>query len=185
MNDYSRTEIALNAAKKVENPSPWRLTARRSIGGLRMIGFEPDTEELLIIGNHGSTVIDCSSGAIIARNREQDGYDPRRLQATRPDRDDSNTITMSGLDGGGLIQGTADNWTARTILNGSGTPFYLIEPPGASITFLHSSFDGHSKDSTFHLIESGNHAFRAFGFSWTGNSLVWACSSDIAIWSRI
>ncbi len=174
----------LKKAPISQAPDPWRLVSRIGIGGLTSVGFEPATENLLVISGSGQSLIDCSTGQRLYRNREHDGYGPGLLEARRLDVSEADPIRMAGLEGGGMPTLTSDGWTVQSIPLNWPETFHILQPPQASIFFNAGHFAPHNKDGTFYLLEKGAEETRAFGFSWTGQSLIWACSSDLMIWSR-
>ncbi len=42
-----------------EVPAPWKLLAVFSVGGLRSVGFDRESENLLVVSSQGRGVIDC------------------------------------------------------------------------------------------------------------------------------
>ncbi|MEX3016770.1 hypothetical protein [Gymnodinialimonas hymeniacidonis] len=165
-------------------PDPWREVARLAVGGLTGVGFERENETLLVTSANGQSVIDCTNGERLYRNRDDDGLGHGFLQAQRLDRPQDAPISTSGIEGGGLPCLTTDGWTCRSIPLDWPETFHILEPPGASIYFSKSLFAGSNKDATFFLMAKAADETRAFGFSWTGQTLIWACSSDLFIWSR-
>ena len=176
---------ALKDAKLTREALPWRLVSERAVGGLIAVGFERNNENLLVVSPNGQSVIDCTSGEVVYRNREENGYDIENLQGRRLDNPSSPPFSMSGLDGGKLRAGTSDGWGVQEIAIEWPKTHCFLEPPNASIFFSKtSSYDPFDRDSTFFLLSKDISETRAFGFSWTGKTLIWADSSDLRIWHR-
>ena len=76
-------------------PIPWRLIGEVAVGGLVAVGFASRSERLLIIGNAGQTIVDCTTGVRVFRDRERDGYCAEALSADTLDQLPSQTIRMS------------------------------------------------------------------------------------------
>ena len=47
---------------KIEKPPPWELHTVISVDGLCSVGFDRDTENLLILSHQGRGVVDCFTG---------------------------------------------------------------------------------------------------------------------------
>lgn len=163
---------------------PWRLTVQAAVGGACAVGFDRKSEELLVVSSNGQSVFECTSGERIYRNREGDGYDPMLLEGHRLDEPTASPFAMSGSDGGGLLKVTSDGWTVDTIQLKWPHTFCILQPPGTSIYFLHDKPNAPKKDGTYHLVQSQLGEPVAFGFSWSGKSLVWCDKSDLYVWTR-
>lgn len=175
---------ALESAEPAQDMPPWRLVAHRAIGGLWAVGFERQSEMMLVVSSSGQSVIDGTTGEVLYRNREEDGYNLHRLQASRLDNPKTAPIHMSGLDGGSLRSSTVDGWTVDQLPINWPETYSILQPPGASIYFLKKEWRKVKRDASFYVLQNEATEIRAFGFSWTGKTLVWADSSDLYIWSR-
>ncbi len=148
------------------------------------VGFEEDTDIALIVSSAGQGVVDCNTGELIFRNRDDDGYDERRLLGCRLDASKRAHVPMAGIHGGALKCVTDDGWHAQAITLKWPETCYLLEKPGASIFFSQLKFREAGRDGSFTLLSKDAETNVAFGFSWTGKTLVRATSSDIQIWHR-
>jgi hypothetical protein len=162
----------------------WRLTIQAAVGGASAVGFDRKSEDLLVVSSNGQSVFECTSGERIYRNRASDGYDPMLLEGHRLDEPKASPFAMSGADGGGLLTITSDGWTVDTFHLDWPHTFCILQPPGASIYFLHDKPFAPKKDGTYHLVQSQLGKPIAFGFSWSGKSLVWCDRSDLYVWAR-
>jgi hypothetical protein len=68
LNPLKNKLLSLNIG---EAPSPWKRVATVAIGGLRSLGFDQESENLLILSSQGRGVIDCLTGEKIARDDEE------------------------------------------------------------------------------------------------------------------
>jgi hypothetical protein len=161
-------------------PPPWRHVKTIPVGGLWAVGFEEGRERLLVVSSSGQGLFDCCSGERLTRNSEQDGYDPYLLRALVEGPEKGPAIRMSGLHGGGLPTITRDGWRAETVTLEWPTPTLLLTAPGS---WLYGGNCGKPDDFS-KLAEYSVSELRAFGFSWTGMSLIIATSSDAEIYSR-
>ncbi len=175
---------SLESATQVENFNEWELKNVTAIGGAIAVGFEEKSENLLVVSSAGQSVFNCATGERAYRNREEDGYDEARLEGRRLDLLDAPVIRMSGPDGGGLLRVTSDGWTVNTLPIDWPKLYHIIEPPDASIHSLSPQLKAYGKDATYYLLKADLSEPVAFGFSWTGKSLVWCDRSDLHIWSR-
>lgn len=170
---------ALNDAPIAGPCGPWQVIATRAVGGLTGLGFDRKSEDMLVTSINGQSVMSGESGDILYRNRDDDGLDRSALKGTRLDHPADERFDMAGVFGGGLRTTTDDGWTVERI--GANC---VLQPPGASIHFLAPRWADHRKDTTFHLLDRSGEDVRAFGFSWTGRTLVVATPSTLSIWGR-
>lgn len=174
----------LRAAKNVEETLDWKRSCEIAVGGLIAVGFyesadKPHLDKLIAIGSQGQTIIDCLSGEIVYRNREQDGYDPATLSAYDLSGQGTVPIRMSGIDGGGLKRCTQDGWSVEAIPIEWPIFYYILQYPETSIYSDHVL----GRVSEFELIDY-DYQQTAWGFSNSGNTLLLTSSSDIILWSR-
>lgn len=159
-------------------PSAWRSCTKIAVGGLTEIGFSQRENHLLLtVSSSGRGVFDCLSGEKIARDYEEygDWYDPIKLTCRGIGPLSDEIISIAGMCGGGLpvcnIYGetlvqTAAEWPLETL-------FWC--PPGK-----HALYMGH-QEGCLRLV---NDYFLCTGFSWNGEFIVSATSSDVTIWRR-
>lgn len=159
-------------------PMGWLTTATIAVGELTEIGFSRITNQLLIISSSGRGLIDCESGEKLARDYQEygDWYDPINLTCQGIGQTADEQITISGLSGGGLplvnqygetLELTAENWPLNDL--------YFC-PSGGSI------FIERFQTGCCHIFSS---YIRCYGFSWNGQFIVAATSSDVTIWQRL
>jgi hypothetical protein len=168
----------LRALQQVAPPSPWRRIAIIAVGGLRSVGFDRNSELLLVISSAGRGVIDCRTGEKVARDDDEYYENEQFLEAEGIGPLQGQTVRISGLLGGGLPISTPDAWSVELVsLDWPVKDILLLEP----FSFLYGSLYG--KPAIFYKIGAESE-LRACGFSYTGNSLVIATSSDVAVFSR-
>jgi hypothetical protein len=174
----------LIAAPLRKSCGPWQLIAERAIGGLLAVGFERSSEDLLIISTNGQSVLDCTSGILLSRDNKEKSYDNHQLYGRRLDNPKAPQIDMAGISGGGLKRETPDGWTIDSFPVEWPKSYLVLQPPGASIYMNAPKFLEYKKDGTFCLLWKGVESGVAFGFSWTGKTLVLATTSEIYVWAR-
>lgn len=181
---FDNLKRALSVATIVSSPGLWKQTVHLGVGGLFAVGFDTKTENLVVVSMNGQSVIDCSTGQLIYRNREQDGFNNKWLNATRLDSPNCSPINMAGLYGGGLKASTSDGWSVKSFPIEWPETYYILEPPDSSIYYADEKWRGHSKNCSFFLLGKDRGESCAFGFSWSGKFLVLASTSDLFVWSR-
>lgn len=162
------------------NPAPegWQQTGFFAVGGLTEVGFSNNAELLLVISLSGRAVIDCSTGARIARDEERDGdwYLPHVLHCMGVGPLADEAVQIAGLHGDGL-----------PMLTPSGESLTVVSPdwPRSNVIFCPAHkmplLDGHQTGCCF---VGQRDEIRAAGFSWTGNSFVIATSSDVNVFTK-
>ena len=164
---------------KVESlPAPWALVSSISVGGLRSVGFDRNTDLLLIVSSQGRGVVDCLSGVKIARDEEEYYENEEHLEAKGIGLIENKIINMAGLFGGGLPTTTEDNWSLESVtINWPAKSILLVEPGSDLYGSIHNYPDKFSKIEEMDTI-------KAYGFSHTGKTLIIATSSDVTIYGR-
>ena len=175
---------ALVSSPTMQSASPWRLVTETAVGGAVAAGFDRATDELLVVTSTGQGIFDTTTGQRTYRNRENSGYDHENLEATRLDKKAEQPIPMAGDDGGGLRRSTSDGWTVDVMQMKWPTSYGILQSPGASIYFLDPKWKKYEKDATFQVVKKLEGLPVAFGFSWSGQTLVWLDRSDLVIWAR-
>jgi hypothetical protein len=164
----------IRSASVSDPPLPWKRLTVHAVGGLTEVGFEVDSDLLLVVSSQGRAVIDCVTGERVARDRtepDDSWYDQRRLLAMGIGPLDRKTIRLAGLNGGGLLQGGKQGWSVDTLpLDWPHFSLLLVEP-------WKSIYQSSARFTKLAVIRE----LRAFGFSDTGASLVIATSSDVTI----
>lgn len=161
-------------------PPPWRTSGVFASPGLEAIGFHRNAELLLVVSQEGRGVIDCVSGEKVARKHDDasDRRPPHQLQALGIGPLEGETIAMCGRHGGGLPRVTHDGWSLEVVTLEWPTQDLLLVPPGASLFTVQDDEPGR-----FTRIES-DPELQAYGFSYTGRSLVIATVSELVIYCR-
>lgn len=170
----------LAAASVAAAPPPWRAPVVHAIGGLRAIGFAEGTDLLLVSSSDGLGVLDCAAGTRVARDREAGPTAGDELQLCCPGIGPlaGQTVTMAGLQGGGMRHAAADGWRIERVGLAWPEELLLLVPPGSD---LFETRPNRRADFTKLFDDAG---LRAAGFSPTGRSLVIATGSDVMIFSR-
>ena len=161
-----------------EPPKAWRLLTVISVGGLRSIGFSKKSENLLIVSSQGRGVIDCKTGNKVSRDYEDYYENDCQLEAEGIGPIENETINLAGLFGGGLPTTTEDGWSIENVsLSWPEESILLVEPGSDLYGSTHNYPDHFTK-----IYEDA--CIRAYGFSYTGNNIVIATTSDVTIYKR-
>lgn len=159
-------------------PSPWQLKATISVGGLMSVGFERDSDNLLIVSSQGRGVVNCLIGKKTARD-DDDYYEKKQyLEAKGIGSLEGKIIRMAGLFGGGLLTLTEDGWGLESVTLNFPEEMILLIEPGSS---LYGSVC--NRPDRFTKIEQ-DAGIRAYGFSYTNQSFIIATASDVTIYAR-
>jgi hypothetical protein len=159
-------------------PAPWKLVATFTIGGLRSVGFDRESENLLVLSSQGRGVIDCLIGEKIARDYDEFYENETNLEAQGIGILRDRTIRMAGLFGGGLPITTEDGWQLECVTLTWPEEILILLPPRSH---LYGSVTGHP-DTMTKLFEDS--CIRAYGFSYTGKSFIIATTSDVTVFAR-
>ncbi|MBV6621542.1 MAG: hypothetical protein KI793_01080 [Rivularia sp. (in: Bacteria)] len=163
---------------KIEKPPPpWQLKSVIAVGGLTSVGFDRDTENLLIVSHQGRGVVDCATGEKTARDC-QDYYENQYLEAEGIGCLSGKMISMAGLLGGGLPVSTDEGWSLESVTVNFPEEMILLVEPGSDLYGLTCN-----QPDNFTKIEQ-QATIRAYGFSYTGQSFIIATSSDLTIYNR-
>jgi hypothetical protein len=161
-----------------EVPDPWRLVATFAVGGLRSVGFDRESENLLVVSSQGRGVIDCLTGEKVAQDYEEFYENETSLEAQGIGILSDHTIRMSGLFGGGLPCITEDGWQIECVtLKWPEQMLILLQPS----SHLYGGVTGHP-DTMTKIFEDS--CIRAYGFSYTGRSFIIATTSDVTVFVR-
>jgi hypothetical protein len=161
-----------------EVPNPWKLVATFAVGGLRSVGFDRESENLLVVSSQGRGVIDCLTGEKVARDYGEFYENETSLEAQGIGILSDRTIRMAGLFGGGLPVITEDGWQLECVTLKWPEQMLILLPPSSH---LYGSVTGHP-DLMTKIFEDS--CIRAYGFSYTGIIFIVATTSDVTIFAR-
>ena len=161
-------------------PSPWRVSGVFAVPQLEAIGFDRDSELLLVISRDSLGVIDCASGGTIARKSgTQNETRPQHLlQAKGIGPLEHTDVGIAGRRGGGLPRATGDGWSLELVTLEWPTQEVLLVAPGNALFVCHED-----DDARFVRIES-HPDIHACGFSFSGKSLVIATGDELTVYYR-
>ena len=159
-------------------PEPWQLKARLTIAGLLEVGFDHDSELLLVASSSGRSVINCQTGEKVARDRTDNLGSDRHLETRGIGPLHERVIRMAGINGGGLPVATADGWMIEDITLAWPEQHLLLVEPGS---WLHGA--RYHRPALFHKL-GVELEVRAFGFSYTGLTLVIATAGEVVVYGR-
>jgi len=169
---------AIRERSTAEPPPPWIRMATFAIAGLLEVGFSRESEHLLIASSSGRGVIDCACGEQVARDYSEYPSTDRYLECQGIGPLAGESIRMSGMSGGGLASGTVDGWVTEAVsLDWPNHHLLLVEPD----SWLYGA--RYSRPSSFHKLATASE-LRAFGFSYSGLTLIIAAASDVTIYRR-
>lgn len=168
----------LRSLQTTPPPAPWKAIAKVAVGGLACVGFDRDSDLLLVVSSQGRGVFDCLDGQRVARDLGDYEEDYAHLEAQGIGPLQGRAIRVAGIAGGGLPNSTADGWGLHRLeLEWPAQELVLTEPGS------HLFGDLYDQPAALHKIHSDS-TVRACGFSATGRSLVIATSSELLIFSR-
>jgi hypothetical protein len=159
-------------------PEPWHAVTSIAVGGLTHIGYAPDSDIILVFSSQGRSVIDCMTGAKLARDHKEffSGLDESRLKCPGIGPLANQDIRIAGLAGGGLPTCTHDGWRLEALaLPWPRYSLFLSQP-------FKSVLDGPA--TTTKVGDDGACEYRAHGFSETGRTFVIALSCELNVFSR-
>ncbi|WP_225933220.1 hypothetical protein [Pseudomonas peradeniyensis] len=159
-------------------PAPWVLTGHYCVAGLEDVGFDRDRDLLLVCSSSGLGVFDCRTGEKLAREYDATRATDQYHECTGIGPLSGCTLRMAGISGGGLPNATADGWCVEAIPVRWPVSQLLLVEPGS---WLFGAAYG--KPANFHKLAE-EPELRAFGFSWSGRSLVIAGSGELMLFSR-
>jgi hypothetical protein len=160
-------------------PAPWKEIATLNLGGVAELGFADDSELLLVVSHDGRGVFDCRTGERIARERQAPAdpwYDAIHLTCVGIGPLSGKTLRIAGLHGGGLPVCTSDEWSLEYVAPDWPDGSIILQPSGSSI------FDERRANGCVKIADVEE--LRAFGFSYTGKTLVIAMSHTLMIFGR-
>lgn len=169
---------ALAALPSAAPPAPWRHVATLPVGGLTEVGFADSSDMLLVLSDDGRGVVDCRTGQLLARH-DDDAFDAGNLTAKGIGPIGGAKVRMGGLRGGGLPICTADGWGLQRRPLAWPDDELILSPPGQTMLWT-------PRGEPMQLTRLAGFVteVRAFGFSPTGETLVIATASDLAIFRR-
>jgi hypothetical protein len=178
MDDFDAIKEKVRAAATGDPPEPWGRLGTVHFGGLTEVGFAEDSELLLVLSGHGRGVIDCRTGRNVARDMAPEdpstwyGHHDLIGHGIGPLR--GREIRLAGASGGGLLAITRDGWGAVRMAIDWPDECLLLDAPFCSI---------YQPAAPFWKLGVEREVL-AYGFSYTGKSLVWATSEGVTIFRR-
>ncbi|WP_298514788.1 hypothetical protein [uncultured Kordia sp.] len=160
----------------------WEKRNMWAIGGLREIGFKPNSDLLMVLSSQGRGVFDCIKDEKIAR----DHFD---YYAEKWDSDlgivegigilKNENIKCGGFEAPDILKKeTEDHWIIE--IKSEIRPNWQQKELKADVMYLQNRKTKESIEiAVFHYGID-----RSYGFSDTGNSFVVGTASDITIWNR-
>lgn len=166
----------IESLEQADSPIGWQKGNTFAVGGLEYVGFSRDSLYLLVVSSRGRGVIDVETQQLVARDKDTDSswLDETRLtcQGIGPIKDE--IITITGLNGGGLLKGnrageslslSAEKYPAYTVIYQPAYQHFLIKNHDKGCTVIYQGFVNYA------------------GFSWSGNTFI-VVDEDINFWNR-
>lgn len=161
-------------------PSAWREGGVAHVGGVRGVGFDWESELLLVESVDGKGVFDGTTGERVARDRDAVSAfaEEVRLESHGIGPLEGKVIRVCGLFGGGLPLMTLDGWSLELVHhNWPHVASLVLVPEGASL------WDPAQARRCCKLAET--EAPLAYGFSHTGQSILLAHRHMLQTWTRV
>ncbi len=159
-------------------PEPWKVVGTVEIGGITEVGFAEDAELLLALSGHDRQVIDCKSGRRLARDTSTEHrsawYGSHDLVGNGFGPLHGRRIALAGTVGGGLPLFTRDGWVATRM---------PIDWPDEHLLLLAPFNSIFQPTAQFWKLATLREPL-AFGFSFSGQTLVVVRAEDITLYSR-
>lgn len=168
----------INQCRPSRPPSPWEIAGEFTVASLYDVGFDHESELLLVSSSSGLGLFDCVTGQKIARDMSEGPLTDRFLECKGIGALENKTIRMAGIFGGSLPSTTPDGWTVETVTLKWPEHHLLLLEPGS---WLHGAECNQPSGFYKLAIET---ELRAFGFSYSGLTLVVATSADVVIYRR-
>ena len=178
MDELELVKQRVREAAVGEPPAPWTLLGIVEIVGITEVGFAEDSEVLLVLSGHSRELIDCRSGRRLARDTATEHrsawYGSHDLIGHGFGPMHGRQIRLAGASGGGLSFFTPDGWGAVRVPIDWPDEFLLLTSPYSSI---------HQPSAPFWKLLTTRDPI-AWGFSYTGNSLIAATEEGVTIFAR-
>ena len=178
MDEFEPIKQRIRQAPLSEPPEPWKLLGTIAIGDIMEVGFAEDSEMLLVLSGHDRELIDCHSGRRVARDpgveHRSSWYGAHDLIGNGFGPMSGRQVRLAGVGGGGLARITRDGWGAVRAPIDWPDEFLLLTAPYSSIFHPEAQF--------WKLAAA--HEPVAWGFSYTGKSLIAATAEGVTIFGR-
>ena len=178
MDELEVVKQRVREAAVTEPPEPWSLLGIVPIVGITEVGFVEDSEVLLVLSGHDRELIDCRSGKRLARDtaieHRSSWYGAHDLIGHGFGPMHGRQIRLCGAGGGGLPCFAPDGWGAVRVPIDWPEEYLLLTAPYYSI---------HQPAAPFWKLVVTREPL-AWGFSYTGNSLVAATDEGVTIIAR-
>jgi len=160
----------------------WKKRNEWAVGGLTEIGFQPNTDLLLVLSSQGRGLFDCVKGEKIARNNNSI-YAEICVEDTGKVKGigilEGTTIQCGGFEFPDILSKTTnDGWTVK-IQKEIRSNWELKEVLTDVMYLQNKQLNKEIEVNVFYY-----NINRAYGFSDTGNSFVIGTSSELKIWNR-
>ena len=178
MDDIEPIKQRVREAAIGDPPDPWTPMGLAAITGITEVGFAEDSELLLVLSGHSREIVDCATGTIVARDTSTEHrsswYGPHDLIGIGFGPLNGRRIALAGPSGGGLPAFTRDGWGAVRLPIDWPDEFLVLMAPYHSI---------YQPAAPFWKLGKAREPV-AWGFSFTGNSLIAATAEGVSVFIR-
>jgi hypothetical protein len=178
MDEFDPIKQRIREALITDAPEPWKLLGTIVITDIMEVGFAEDSEMLLVLSGHGRELIDCRSGRRVARDpgveHRSSWYGAHDLIGQGFGPMTGRQMRLTGAGGGGLSFITRDGWGAVRAPVQWPDEFLLLTAPYSSI---------YQPQASFWKLVAAREAV-AWGFSYTGKTLIAATAEGVTIFAR-
>lgn len=172
------------AMPEMAPPLPWRKVCHRNVSTLVGVGYDKDSDLILIDHYDGPEIIDALTGQSIDVSDDEISFEESlKLQAKGFGPLEGKNISMQGVYGGGLPRITKDGWQFESIhVDCYCMDLILVHPGSVLFNWEGSQY----KDSCDRIWDASKelHSVRCHGFSYTGKSFVIATEGDFVIYAK-
>ena len=159
-------------------PEPWATIGTANIPGITEVGFDDEKDLLLVLSSQARLIIDCRSGTMVARDagieHRSSWYGQHDLVANGFGPLHGRRVALAGACGGGLPAFSRDGWGAVRVPLDWPDENILLTAPFSSI---------YRTDVLFWKLAVVREPV-AFGYSYSGLSLILATAEEVTVWGR-
>ena len=185
MNEITeKLRTRITGMPEVSPPSPWKTVCQRNVSTLVSVGYDKDSDLILIDHYDGPEIINAITGESVAVSDEEVTYEESlKLQVNGFGPLKGKQVSIQGIYGGGLPRITKDGWQLESIyIDCYSMDLILVHPGSVLVNWPGSRY----KDNCDRIWDASKrlHSIRSHGFSYTGRSFVIATEGDFAIYAK-
>lgn len=178
MDELDELRQRVRSAPLAEPPAPWTTLGTVVVGGITDVGFADDSDLLLILSGHSREIADCQAGKLAARDTATEArstwYGRHDLVGNGFGPLNGRQVRLAGASGGGLVCFSRDGWGAIRLPIDWPDEYLVLTAPYTSIF---------QSSAQFWKLAAVREPI-AFGFSFTGQSLVAVTADEVHVYGR-